>query len=59
MTTGAARTAVICDIRGHCERLDDALFELVADTRARTRPDGVTVLQVGGLLAARAVMMGP
>lgn len=52
MTTGAARIAVIWDIGGHCDQFDDALFELVSDARARTLPDGLTVGQVGGLLAA-------
>ncbi len=51
MTTGAARIAVIWDIGGHCDPLDDAFFELVADTRARTLSDGLTVVQVGELLA--------
>ncbi len=50
MTTGARRIAVIGDIGGHADQLDDALVELGADPRAGTLPDGLTVVQVGDLV---------
>lgn len=47
------RVAVVGDIGGHADRLDEALIGLGADPESATLPDGLTVVQVGDLLQAR------
>ncbi|MCW2615120.1 MAG: hypothetical protein JWN08_2114, partial [Frankiales bacterium] len=50
MTTGAPRIAVIGDIGGHADQLDEALIVLGADPASGTLPDDLTVVQVGDLV---------
>ncbi len=44
------RVAVIGDIGGHADQLDEALVGLGADPESATLPDGLTVVQVGDLV---------